>query len=42
MRPLQFRPNIVIKGPEAYAEDNWKWIRVGDDAIFRGSRPCIR
>lgn len=42
VKPLQFRPNIVIEGPEAYEEDNWKWIRLGKDAIFRGSRPCIR
>lgn len=42
VKPLQFRPNIVIKGPGAYEEDNWKWIRIGKDAIFRGSRPCIR
>lgn len=27
---LQFRSNIVVTGPEAYNEDNWKMIRIGD------------
>ena len=27
----QFRPNIIITGPEAYAEDTWKRIRIGED-----------
>lgn len=42
VKPLQFRPNIVVKGPEAYAEDNWKWIRFGENVVFRGVRPCQR
>ncbi len=25
-----FRPNIVIKGIDAYAEDNWKKLKIGD------------
>ena len=28
---LRFRGNIVITGPRAYAEDNWKRIRIGKD-----------
>lgn len=42
VKPLQFRPSIVINGPKAYAEDGFKWIRVGDSTIFRGLRPCNR
>lgn len=42
VEPLQFRPNIVVKGPAAYEEDNWKWIRFGESVIFRGVRPCQR
>lgn len=27
---MQFRSNILITGPEAYGEDSWKRIRIGD------------
>ena len=27
---LRFRPNIIITGPQAYEEDSWKRIRIGD------------
>jgi uncharacterized protein len=37
----RFRPNIVVSGSEAFAEDRWSRIRVGD-AIFRGTKPCAR
>lgn len=42
VKPLQFRPNLVVKGPAAYDEDGWKWVRVGEDVIFRGLKPCTR
>lgn len=31
---LQFRPNILITGPAAYHEDNWKKIKIGDFEYF--------
>lgn len=37
----RFRPNIVISGSEAFAEDNWQKIRIGE-AVFRGTKPCAR
>jgi len=37
----RFRPNIVIAGSEAYAEDSWKKVRVGD-VTFRIVKPCSR
>lgn len=40
--PLQFRPNIVVKGPAAFEEDSWKWVKLGDDVIFRNVKPCSR
>jgi uncharacterized protein YcbX len=40
--PLQFRPNFVIKGPAAWEEDNFKWVKVGNDAIFKKIEPCLR
>jgi uncharacterized protein YcbX len=40
--PLQFRPNIVVKGPNAFDEDNWKWVKIGDATIFRNVKPCTR
>lgn len=37
----RFRPNIVVEGAEAYAEDHWTRIRIGD-SIFRSTKPCAR
>ena len=37
----RFRPNIVVEGFEAFAEDNWKKIRIGE-TIFRVTKPCAR
>lgn len=42
VKPLQFRPNIVVKGPSAYEEDNWRWLRIGDNVIYRVLKPCTR
>jgi len=37
----RFRPNLVIEGCAAYAEDGWKRIRIGD-LEFRVVKPCSR
>jgi len=37
----RFRPNLVVSGTDAYAEDDWASIRVGD-ALFRTTKPCER
>ncbi|MDX2272086.1 MAG: MOSC N-terminal beta barrel domain-containing protein [Cyanobacteriota bacterium] len=37
----RFRPNIVVAGAEAYAEDSWQQIRVGE-VIFEVVKPSIR
>jgi len=37
----RFRPNMVVSGSDAYAEDDWKGIRVGE-AMFRATKPCER
>ncbi|XP_015593032.1 mitochondrial amidoxime-reducing component 1 isoform X2 [Cephus cinctus] len=39
---LQFRPNIVVEGPEAFAEDNWEWIKIGSQVVIRNVKPCPR
>ncbi|XP_055616613.1 mitochondrial amidoxime reducing component 2 isoform X2 [Toxorhynchites rutilus septentrionalis] len=36
---LQYRPNFVVKGPGAYEEDDWKWIKIGE-TIFRNVKAC--
>ncbi len=43
-RPLpmnRFRPNLVVTGADAFTEDNWQRIRIGD-AVFRSTKPCER
>lgn len=37
----RFRPNLVIEGCDAYAEDKWKRIRIGQ-LEFRVVKPCSR
>lgn len=37
----RFRPNLVVAGAEAFAEDGWRRIRVGGSE-FRVLTPCIR
>ncbi|MDD2056193.1 MOSC domain-containing protein [Pseudomonas sp. GD03860] len=38
---LRFRPNLVVEGGEAFAEDGWKRIRIGE-MEFRVLKPCER
>uniref|UniRef100_A0A1B6CDJ7 MOSC domain-containing protein n=2 Tax=Clastoptera arizonana TaxID=38151 RepID=A0A1B6CDJ7_9HEMI len=39
----QFRPNIVVKGVEKpHEEDEWDWVKVGDDVILRSCKLCTR
>ncbi|WP_077044571.1 MOSC domain-containing protein [Pseudomonas sp. KK4] len=38
---LRFRPNLVIEGSDAYAEDSWKRLRIGD-VEFRVVKSCSR
>jgi len=37
----RFRPNLVVEGAEAFAEDKWKMIRIGK-TFFRSAKPCAR
>jgi uncharacterized protein YcbX len=37
----RFRPNIVVRGAEPYAEDSWRTIRIGE-VIFDIVKPCAR
>ena len=37
----RFRPNLVVSGNEAFAEDQWKRIRIGS-IDFRIVKPCSR
>ena len=40
---LRFRPNLVVQGSEAYAEDGWKRIRIGEleFEVVKGCSRCI-
>jgi len=35
---IRFRPNIIITGPEAYEEDSWKRIRIGEYEYYVSCR----
>lgn len=37
----QFRPNVVVDGSDAFAEDGWQRIRIGE-VVFRVAKPCAR
>ncbi|MEV8531690.1 MOSC N-terminal beta barrel domain-containing protein [Streptomyces sp. NPDC051211] len=37
----RFRPNVVVSGATAWAEDHWRLIGIGD-AVFRGAKECGR
>jgi uncharacterized protein YcbX len=37
----RFRPNIVVEGCKAHAEDGWHRVRIGD-VVFRIAKPCAR
>lgn len=37
----RFRPNLVVNSSEAFAEDTWKKIKIGD-TIFHLVKPCAR
>ncbi|KAJ9578966.1 hypothetical protein L9F63_024925 [Diploptera punctata] len=38
----QFRPNFLVRGSQPYEEDNWKWIKIGDNTIFQAVMLCTR
>jgi uncharacterized protein len=38
---LRFRPNLVVAGCAAFAEDGWRRIRIGE-IDFRVAKPCSR
>jgi Uncharacterized Fe-S protein len=37
----QFRPNLVVTGAQAWDEDRWKTVRIGE-VIFDVAKPCSR
>ncbi|OLL74678.1 Flavodoxin reductase (ferredoxin-NADPH reductase) family 1 [Pseudonocardia sp. Ae168_Ps1] len=38
---VRFRPNLVVSGAPAWAEDGWRRVRIGD-ARFRVVKGCAR
>ncbi|ACT06532.1 MOSC domain containing protein [Dickeya chrysanthemi Ech1591] len=41
IRLEQFRPNLVVSGATAYAEDGWQTLRIGE-VMFDVAKPCSR
>lgn len=40
--PLTFRPNLLLKGPKAFDEDHYKWVKIGNETILKVVQPCLR
>ena len=38
---IRFRPNVVVRGARAYAEDSWRAVAIGD-TVLRWVKPCKR
>jgi len=38
----RFRPNLVLAGASAFAEDGWESILIGDQARIKQVKPCAR
>jgi len=39
----RFRPNIFVSGEfPAFNEDNWKFVKIGESAVFRNVKLCTR
>lgn len=41
VRMEQFRPNLVVTGAEAWAEDSWSTVKIGE-ILFDVPKPCSR
>nr|XP_021193630.2 mitochondrial amidoxime-reducing component 1 isoform X2 [Helicoverpa armigera] len=39
--PCNFRPNFVLAGAKPYDEDNWKFVKIGEN-VFEVIKPCMR
>ena len=37
----RFRPSVTVAGADAFAEDAWRLVRIGD-VVFRVAKPCDR
>lgn len=42
VKPLRFRGNFVVRGAQPWEEDKWKWVKIGNDVVFRYVKPCTR
>lgn len=41
LETIRFRPNVVVEGADAYAEDDWESFRAGE-MEWRYLKPCVR
>lgn len=32
---IEFEPNFIVRGPSAFDENLWKWVKIGDEVHFR-------
>lgn len=33
--PNELEPNFIVRGPSAFDENSWKWVKIGEEAHFR-------
>ncbi|KAM3962466.1 mitochondrial amidoxime reducing component [Aphomia sociella] len=41
VKPEIFRPNFILTGAKPYDEDNWKFVKIGEN-VFEIIKPCTR
>lgn len=42
LNPLRFRVNVIVSGSEAFEEDTWAEIQIGESQNWKGAKPCAR
>ena len=42
VNPMRFRANVMVSGSEAFEEDTWAEIQMGENQRWKGAKPCAR
>jgi len=42
VNPMRFRANVIVSGSDAFEEDTWAEIQIGEKQRWKGAKPCAR